>query len=139
LKTWRLLFLTTSALLFVLSAPSIRSQVTASALPQAPAPAASAASVEANRKALNALFADYWQDQLEHSPEFASELGDKRYNDKITDYSVKAVNDALEREQRYLLRLAAIDPAGLTDQEKLSRDLLLNIFADDQEAASYKE
>ena len=139
MKTWRLLFLTTSALLFVLSAPSIRSQVTASALPQAPAPAASAASVEANRKALNALFADYWQDQLEHSPEFASELGDKRYNDKITDYSVKAVNDALEREQRYLLRLAAIDPAGLTDQEKLSRDLLLNIFADDQEAASYKE
>lgn len=112
------------------------------ALPAQAAPANSptpAASVEANRKALNAIFEDYWQDQLKHSPEFASSLGDKRYNDQISDYSVKAVNDGLAREENMMMQLAAIDTAGLTDEEKTSRDLLLRQFADDQEAAEFKE
>jgi uncharacterized protein (DUF885 family) len=102
---------------------------------QAPA----SASIETNRKALNAVFADYWEDTLKHSPEFASTIGDKRYNDQISDYSVKAVNDGLEREENFLMRLAAIDPAGLTDQEKISRELLLRHFAEDAEAADFKE
>ena len=108
------------------------------ALPAQTAPA-QAVSVEANRKALNALFEDYWQDQLKHSPEFASSLGDKRYNDQISDYSVKAVNDALAREEKFLMQLVAIDTTGLTGEEKTSRDLLLRQFADDQEAAEFKE
>ena len=37
------------------------------------------------------------------------------------------------------MRLAAIDPTGLTDQEKTSRDLLLRDLAEDQEAAEFKE
>jgi uncharacterized protein (DUF885 family) len=103
---------------------------------QAQAPAAP---VEDRRKALSSLFEEYWQANLEHSPEFASMLGDKRYNDRISDYSVKALNQWLAQEQNYLLRLAAIDPAGLTDQEKISRDLLLRQFAEDEEAAQFKE
>jgi len=43
------------------------------------------------------------------------------------------------QELNYLLRLAAIDPAGLTDQEKISRDLLLRQLAKTQEAAHFKE
>ncbi len=66
-------------------------------------------------------------------------IGDKRYNDQVSDYSVKAYNEGLAREQGFLLRLAAIDPAGLTDQEKTSRDLLLRQFTEDQEAAEFKE
>ena len=98
-----------------------------------------AAQVEANRKALNAVFQDYWEDNLKHSPEFASTLGDKRYNDQISDYSVKAVNEGLAREQNFLMRLAVIDPAGLSAQETIGRELLLRTFADDQEAAEFKE
>ena len=37
------------------------------------------------------------------------------------------------------MRLAAIDPAGLTDAERISRDLLLRQLAEDQEAADFKE
>ena len=96
-------------------------------------------SAEANRKALNALFEDYWQDKLKHDPEFASTLGDKRYNDQIDDYSVKAYNDGLAREENFLMQLAAIDPAGLTGEERTSRDLLLRKFAEDLEAARFKE
>jgi uncharacterized protein (DUF885 family) len=107
---------------------------------QGPAnPPAPTALVEGNRTALNTLFDSYWQNQLKHSPEFASTLGDKRWNDQISDYSVKAVNDALAREENYLAQLAAIDPTGLTDQEKTSRDLLLRRFAEDEEAAEFKE
>ena len=95
--------------------------------------------VETRRKALNDLFQEYWEANLAHEPEFASEIGDKRYNDRITDYSVKAMNDWLATEQGYLMRLAAIDPTGLNDQEKISRDLLLREFADDAESAQFKE
>ena len=113
----------------------------APALPaQAPAaPATQPASVEASRKALNDLFEEYWQAEMEHSPEYASMLGDKRYNDRIDDYSVKAENAWLAREESFLMRLATIDPAGLTDQEKISRELLLRRFAEDEEAVDFKE
>jgi len=66
-------------------------------------------------------------------------LGDLRYNDRISDYSVKAENAWLAREEEFLMKLAAIDPTGFTDQEKISRDLLLRQFADDAEAAGFKE
>jgi uncharacterized protein (DUF885 family) len=107
---------------------------------QAPAaPPVPAAQVEAGSKALNAVFQDYWEDNLKHSPEFASTLGDKRYNDQISDYSVKAINDGLAREENFLMRLAAIDPAGLTAQETTSRELLMRTFAEDEVAAEFKE
>jgi uncharacterized protein (DUF885 family) len=118
-----------SALLLIASLPALRAQ----------APAPVSATVEQNRKALNALFNDYWEDNLKHSPEFASSLGDKRYNDQISDYSVKAEHERLAREENFLMQLAAIDPAGLSDQEKLSRDLLLRQLTDDQEGAAFKE
>jgi len=116
-------------LIAALLAPVLRAQ----------APAATASSLDDRRKALNALFQDYWEDGLLHAPEFASILGDKRYNDKISDYSVKAYNDGLARERKFLLALSAIDPAGFTDQEKISRELLLRQFAEDEEAAQFKE
>ncbi|MGB7549151.1 MAG: DUF885 domain-containing protein [Terracidiphilus sp.] len=103
------------------------------------APPAANAPVEDRRAALNGLFQEYWDAYLERSPEFASEIGDTRFNDRISDYSVKAVNDWLAAEQNYLMRLAAIDPTGFTDQEKTSRELLLREFADDEEAAEFKQ
>jgi len=121
-----------AALLLLAFVPALRAQAPAN-------PPATPGSIEGNRKALKALFEDYWQDKLKHDPELASTLGDNRYNDQIADYTVKAVNDALAREENFLMQLAAIDPAGLTDEEKTSRDLLLRHFADDQEAASFKE
>jgi uncharacterized protein (DUF885 family) len=104
-----------------------------------PAKPTAPVSLEDRRKALGDLFHDYWEDQLRHNPEFASSLGDKRYNDQTSDYSVKAVNDALALEQNFLLKLAAIDPTGLTDQEKISQDLLLRTFELDEEDAEFKE
>jgi uncharacterized protein (DUF885 family) len=96
-------------------------------------------SVEDRRAALNRIFVEYWEDNLRHSPEFASSLGDKRYNDQISDYSVKAYNDGLEREQKFLMSLGAIDTTGLRPDEITNRDLLLRQFTEDLEASEYKE
>ena len=40
--------------------------------------------------ALQALFKDIWEDDLKRSPEFASSIGDRRYNDQLSDRSPKA-------------------------------------------------
>jgi uncharacterized protein (DUF885 family) len=108
---------------------------------QAPfgATTSSPVSPEDRRKTLNAIFHDFWEDQLKHNPEFASTIGDLRYNDQISDYSVKAINEDLARGQVYMLRLASIDTTGLTDQERISHDLLLRNLLEDQEAAPFKE
>ncbi len=104
-----------------------------------PAAAAATGSVADRSKALNALFDEIWQDKLKHSPEYASYLGDKRYNDQLTDYSVQAVNASLARGRGYIQQLGAIDTTGLPDQEKLSADLMMRSLIDDQEAAKFKE
>jgi uncharacterized protein (DUF885 family) len=95
-------------------------------------------SVEDRRKALNALFSEMWEDGLKHNPEFASTLGDKRYNDQLSDYSVEAYNEELSRGRKYLLSLSQIDPTGLSDQEQLSRDLLIRQLVQEQEEAEFK-
>lgn len=109
--------------------------------PLIPSAAASAAPASAadRSKALSQLFNDIWQDRLKHSPEFASSLGDKRYDDQLTDYSVKEVNAELERGREYIERLSAIDTTGLSDQEKLSSELMLRKLIDQQEGAKFKE
>ena len=70
-------------------------------------------------KELAKLFSDIWEDRLRHEPEFASTIGDKRYNDQLTDYSPKAVNDRLARGRAFIERLSQIDTAGLPDQEQV--------------------
>lgn len=105
---------------------------------QASAPSTSA-TVEQNRTRLAALFVEIWEDRLKHSPEYASSLGDKRYNDQLSDYSVEAVNASLGRGREFLLRLGQIDTLGLSTQEVLSRSLMVRDLTDDQEAARFKE
>jgi uncharacterized protein (DUF885 family) len=135
LPALRLSALTASAFLLLALAPTLPAQIPP-ALAGAHAPAVSG---EDSSKALNTLFHDYWEDVLQHDPEFASTLGDKRYNDQISDYSVKAYNAELERQQSFLMRLAAIDPTGLSNQEKTSRELLMRTFTEDAEAAEFKQ
>ena len=101
-------------------------------------PPSANAPVAERRDAMNAYFQQYWDAVLDHNPEFASEIGDKRFNDKISDYSVKAVNDWLEQEQNFLMKVGAIDTGGFTDSEKLSHDMLLTDLADDMEGSEFK-
>ncbi|HEY2002247.1 MAG TPA: DUF885 domain-containing protein, partial [Acidobacteriaceae bacterium] len=107
-------------------------------LPQQP-PASMSSSTPAQReKALNQVFSDYWEQQLKDSPEFASTLGDKRYDDQLSDYSATGYNAILEHDRAFLDRLGAIDTAALPAQEQLSKDLLVRKLVDEQEEARFK-
>lgn len=106
---------------------------------QQTAVAAAATPAAAKSKQLAALLNDIWQEELKHSPEFASSLGDKRYNDQLTDYSTEEVNASLARGRVFLEKLALIDVTGLPKQEVLSRDLMVRKLSDAQEASRYKE
>jgi uncharacterized protein (DUF885 family) len=121
-----------SILLAVLLFPSapLSAQLKSSAAPPA---------TPADRtKVLHGIFHDYWEENLKREPEFASTIGDKRYNDQLSDYSVKAINDWLAAEQDFLMKLAAIDPTGLSDQDRISREMLISRLTDDQEGADFK-
>ena len=96
-------------------------------------------SAQDRSKQLNALFAEYWEDVLRHSPESATYLGDKRYNDKWGDYSEAGFIDQLKREKVFLDRLATIDTAGVPDQDRLSAQLLKRSLLEDRESARFKE
>lgn len=103
-----------------------------------PASAVNPSSPADRSKALNGIFDDYWQDYLKHHPEFASTIGDKRYDDQLTDYSAAAYDAELARGRNYIERLSKIDSSGLPDQDQLSRELLLRSLAEEQEAAQFK-
>jgi len=122
------------ALLFALAVPGLDAQTSLTLAPQSTAPQ----SAPERSKALSALFASIWQDQLEHSPEFASIIGDKRYNDRLDDRSAAAYNQQLQREADYLTQLAAIDTTGLSEQEQLSKELMMRRFIEDQQEAVFK-
>ena len=105
--------------------------------PQTKAPAP--VSLEDRRKALNDIFHEYWEDRLKHDPEFASSLGDKRYNDQTSDYSVQAVNDALAREQRFLHAPGGHRPHRVHRPGKDQPGLAHPRFEMDEEGAEFKE
>jgi len=108
-----------------------------SAVPAFPQEAA-APDLSSREKSLNDLFAQIWEDNLSHNPEFASTIGDKRWNDQLSDYSVDAYNTNLAREREYLVKLGAIDTTGMDEQLVLSRDLMVRQLIEDQEASQFK-
>ena len=102
-------------------------------------PASGAHSVEDRIKQLHALLAEQWEYTLRTRPEFASILGDKRYNDKLRDYSQAAVDSELKQTKLFLQKFEAIDDAGFSEQERLNKDLMVLNLRERLEAAKFKE
>jgi uncharacterized protein (DUF885 family) len=98
-----------------------------------------AQSIQARSRALNNLFSAYWQEYLRRNPEQATALGEKRYNDRWSDLSAEERNRSLRRDRDYIRRVRAIDTAGVSEQDKLSAELLLRTLLDDLESARFKE
>ena len=56
---------------------------------------------------LHRLFRDYYEMTLRESPESATAAGRRDYNDKWTDWSLKALAEEKQHRQDYLKRLDA--------------------------------
>lgn len=101
--------------------------------------AASKLSVEQRIKQLHDLLNEQWEYTLRTSPEFASILGDKRYNDKLSDFSQAAIDKDLRQTGVFLQQFEAIDTAGFPEQERLNRDLMVRNLRQQLEGVKYKE
>jgi uncharacterized protein (DUF885 family) len=84
-----------------------------------------AETTEGRLAAQTALFSEYWETTLKLNPTQATAVGDYRYNDKLGDASLAAVEHRHEINAGYLARIKAISPAGFGEEERTSHDLFL--------------
>ena len=78
-----------------------------------------------------------WQDSLEKSPLFASLLGDKRYDEKVSSNSIEDFFIEKEYESYVLDVLSQIDPNNLSEEDKLNYRLLKSDYEISLEGREY--
>lgn len=83
------------------------------------------ANLEARRKQLNQLIAEEWQYEMQESPEYATIVGDYRYNDRWSDSSLAHVPVQRADLQKWLAKFQEVDATGFPEQEKLSQQLMV--------------
>ncbi|WP_460878510.1 DUF885 domain-containing protein [Rhodanobacter koreensis] len=101
-----------------------------SSVQAAPAAQAAQTDVATRVKALNALLAEQWQHTLQNSPEFATILGDLRYNDRWSDLSLAHAAAENKVTADFLKRFEAIDTSGFSDTDKLNQQLMVRQLKD---------
>lgn len=74
-------------------------------------------------KALHTLFDAEWDYRMQQFPEEASELGDRRWNDRWSDESLDAYARRHQHDQQVLAKLARINRASLNQADQLNYDL----------------
>jgi uncharacterized protein (DUF885 family) len=94
----------------------------ASVLAQAPKPPAERMATQ------NALFDEQYETDLRNFPERATAFGDYRYNDRLAEYSLDAIQKRHETDEVFLKRLEAIPTADFSDQDHLSHDLMIRVL-----------
>ena len=95
--------------------------------------------LESRRKGLNDLLAEQWDYNLKTNPEFASILGDRRWNDKSSDNSLAAIERDLVKQREFLQRFEAVDTTGFPEQEQLNKTLMVRNLKDRLEGAPFKD
>ena len=92
----------------------------ASSPPQSPP-----ASVASGSSAFDEVSRAYLEDVYQRQPTWATYLGIHKYDDRLDDYSRKAVDDAVASARLFRGRVAAIDAASLNLERQLDREQLL--------------
>ena len=98
----------------------------------------SSATLDSRRAELKRLIADEWEYTLRNAPELATNTGDVRYNDRLSDLSAKAIADDLEHTRQALKKFEALDVSGFPEQEKLNHALMVRDLRESVERARFK-
>ena len=94
--------------------------------------------LEARRAQLTSLLADEWEYTLRTQPELATNIGDNRYNDRLSDFSEQAIAADLDHTKQALQRFEALDTTGFSEQEKLNHSLMVRSLREGVESAQFK-
>jgi uncharacterized protein (DUF885 family) len=85
------------------------------------------------------LFEEYYQFELKAHPERATSYGDYRYNDRLDEYSLAALEKLHASDQKFLSRLEAIPTGGFSEQDRLSHEVLRSTLRQRIANYSFKE
>src|SRR5690348_2630690 len=77
------------------------------------------------KQQLDDLLHEEWEFELQSQPESATIYGDNRYNDKLTDYSIGAIQANYRKTKDFLRRFEALDVSSLPEQDQLSKELTI--------------
>src|SRR6266481_3230891 len=88
-------------------------------------------------KSLHDLFAAEWDYDMRQSPERASELGDRRWNDRWSDDSLESFARRNQHNQDLLAQMAKIDRAFLSPADQLNYDLFRKGFQESVEGYKF--
>ena len=90
-----------------------------------------------DQKKFKEFLEENWADSMEKSPLFASLLGDKRYDDKVSSNSIEDFFTEAEYESYVLDVLGQIDPNNLSVEDQLNYRLLKSDYEISLEGRKY--
>jgi len=96
------------------------------------------ASLDARRAQLRQAIDREWQIELENHPEFATYIGDPRFNDRLDDRSAAAAEWETLRALAEIPVFEAIDTQGFPEPEALNKTLMLRQLHEDAEVAKFR-
>src|SRR5260370_25152353 len=96
-------------------------------------------SLDARRAQLRDAIQAEWEYNLRTNPEFATYVGDTRYNDRLGDYSPEEVARQLEHSKQQLKVFEAIDTTGFPEDEALNQQLMVRSLRLDIEGAQFND
>jgi uncharacterized protein (DUF885 family) len=102
------------------------------------APAHADPAVDGRVAALNALLAEQWEYSLKESPEFATIIGDDRYNDRWSDVSLEHIAQQKSDDEDFLKRFQALDISGMAEQDRLNQELMVRELQDNLQGIAFK-
>lgn len=100
------------------------------------APAGKPRQTEGDR--LHGLFHREWEHAMRESPQWASALGDLRYNDRWESLSIESFKARHEHDRQLLRELDSFDPARLSEADRLNLRLFRRQNADALEMYPYQ-
>ena len=87
---------------------------------------------------LKTLLDQQWDFEMRSSPEAATAYGDYRFNDRLSDFSPEFFAGQLRQQQEFLTQFEALPESGLSEQERLDRQLMIGRLREDIEGAEFK-
>ena len=95
--------------------------------------------VQGRRRQLQQTLAGQWEWELRESPEFATTIGDYRYNDRWSDLSLAHVDRLQLDLAAWLARFEALDTAGLAEREMLDHRLMVRNLRERLEVIAFRD
>lgn len=77
---------------------------------------------------LAAVIADHWAWWLSVNPEQATALGERRYDDRVSDLSLEAADAQARQAKAFLDRLKAIPDTGLSPSDRVNKGVLARLL-----------